>query len=1044
MKKTILLLVTLALTGVGLLNAQLNKGSVYYMTKPDNVDGSGVLFDQKVIDDLEAAGFDLTLGYPGEGGAIDAAELDTFDVVIVGRNISSGDFKLADDWATLEVPVMMLSGYIVRNSRLKYVNTGSVKRETNTAVEDNMTRITKALVADEADHAFSGVDITDGKMDYMTWFYDYLSYGADTFATTNNGTLLASIVDADTLRANGNVLMARWEPGVETYAGSGITPASYRTYMQIGGDDSSDPKKINYAQYTPASFQVMVNEISWLIRTYQDVQYFVKSTNVDGNGVLHDQQVIDDLKAAGYKKITTTYTGDGGAINAQELSLSDLVIIGRNVSSGDFKMAEDWAKVEAPVLILSGYIVRNSRLKYMNSGSVKREISEAVDSNMDRVTMAAVADETDVSFSGVEITSGKMGWMTWFYDYLAYGADTFATTNNGKLLASIVDADSAAANGNVLMARWEPGVETYSGSGIVPASYRTYLQSGADDSSDPKKLNYVQYTNASFQVILNEMDYLASTRPGKVGEEISDDATLASLEVSAGTLDPAFSPEVTSYAVELPEGTTDIPTVAAVANHTGATIQQENATGLPGTTVVRVTAQDQATIANYLVNFTVAGGNGEEGLVEPGIGTLDDAVLAAADGDTLVLKNGETYDILDAMNIDKKLVIIAQEIPALPGLENMPKINNMFTATKVFHLQNNANLHLIGIDVDAGGGANIFVTERESVGVTVSLEVNRCRLHNTIDDIMEQAADGNVEETTLDKVWIRNTFIYDTGDGHGIYTKNFQAGSEDWVFENITMWNMGQQFNWIRVFGTGLIQKIVFDHITGYNLSTSSENKELFGNNDGATDDTQAALNIEFKNNILHTQVSDKDALIFQNSGGKHTININNNVMFGVGGIANEGQMTSVSGNLVDVDPQLADPANSDFTVGNTDLYTASDDGKIIGAIYWHPDYVDDFSDIGTAIDDYKFDMGGISVYPNPFAGKVHFNFNVHATSQVSINVYNITGSLVMQVLDQKFVPGSYTQEVNSGALSSGLYIYRIQIGANVATGRIVKTMYTD
>ena len=1036
MKKTIVLFMMLVFTSVGLLNAQLNKGSVYYMTKPDNVDENSILHDQKVIDDLEAAGFDLTLGYPGDGGAINAAELDTFDVVVVGRNISSGDFKLAQDWAALEVPVLMLSGYIVRNSRLKYVNTGSVEREASNAVDDNMTRITKALVADESDHAFTGVDITDGKMDYMTWFYDYLAYGVDTFATTNNGKLLASIVDADTAEANGNVLMARWEPGVETYAGSGVTPASYRTYMQMGGDDSSDPKKINYIQYTPASFQVMLNEISWLIRTYQDVQYFAGPSNVDDDGILHDQQVIDDLKAAGYKKINTTYTGDGGAINPLELSMADLVVIGRNVSSGDFKLAEDWANVEAPVLILSGYIVRNSRLKYVNSGSVKREISEAVDSNMDRVTMATVADETDLAFTGVDITGGKMGWMTWFYDYLAYGVDTFATTNNGKLLASIVDADSAAANGNLLMARWEPGVETYNGSGITPASYRTYLQSGADDNSDPKKLNYKQYTDASFQVILNEMDYLASTRPGKVGEEISDDATLASLEVSTGTLDPAFSPEVTSYSVELPEGATEVPTVTAAANDAGASIQQEDATELPGTTVISVTAQDRATTNNYLVNFTVAGTGGEEGVVDPGVGTLNDAILGAADGDTLLLKNGETYDILNELTIDKKLVIIAQEIPALPDLDNMPKINNMFTSTSVFSLVENCDLTLIGIDVDALGGTHVFNGLNAS-DHTINLHVNRCRLHNTTDDIFNDDPSYN-NNITLGKVWIRNSFIYDNGGGHGIYTKNYVSNGSDWIIENITFWNLGQQFTWIRVYGEE--QSITMNHMTGYNLSTDPDNKELFGNDDGFDNEEKAPLNISFKNNIFSKQVSDNESLIFKNEGGKHTININNNVLHNVGAIANQEHQINIVDNMEGIDPQFADPDNGDFTVGNADLYTAADDGEIVGAIYWHPDYVDDFSDIGTTIDDRKYDVGNVSVFPNPFISMVRFDFDVFATSQVRINVYDITGSLVMQVLDQQLVPGSYSQEVNSEPLHSGLYIYRVQVGESVSTGRIVKT----
>ncbi len=1022
------------------VTSTLNKGSVYYMVKPGNVDDVDVLLDQEVINDLETAGYEVTQTYPGDGGAINAMELNGADVVIIGRNISSGDFKLADEWADLDVPVIMLSGYVVRSSILGYLNTTSVKREATEAVETNKDRVTMAKVEDVSDYAFQNIEVENEKIGWMTWFYDYLAYGVDSFATTNNGKVLASIVDADTTAANGNVLMARWEPGVETYDGSGITPKSYRTYLQMGADDKSDPKKINYAQYTDASFQVLVNEINFLIRTYQNVHYYVKDGNVDDDDVLYDQQVLDDLEAAGYTNITQTYTGDGGAINIPELNSTDLIILGRNVNSGDFTSAEDWAEVEAPVLILSSWLVRNNRLKLLNSSSVKREIGNAVETNKDRVTNALIADEADSAFIGVELTNGKMGWMTWFYDYLAYGIDSFATTNNGKLLASVVDADTARANGNVLMVRWEAGVETYPGSETTPKGYRTYLQMGADDSSDPKNRNYAQYTDASFKVILNEMNLLAGTMPGKVMEEISSDAKLTAITVSVGSLDPAFSPDVTTYNVELPEGTTDVPVVEATKSNESATVEIVDATELPGTTTIRVTAQDQVTVETYLITFKVAGsGDTEEGVVEPGVGTLDEAVMLASDGDTLILENGAKYDILSSLVIDKELVIIAKDIPELPALDNMPVISNMFTSTSVFNLSANCNLTLIGIDVDGLGGSFIFDPMSDS-DHTVNLYVNRCRLHNTTDDIFND--DGSyTNNITLGNVWVRNSFMYDSGNGHGIYTKNFNTNGSVWKFDNITMWNLGQQFTWIRVYGEGLTQELVFDHITGYNLSTSADNKELFGNDEKAADDGKASLDIDFKNNILHTQASDNDGLIFKNSDGFHDIKIHHNVLFEVGAIVNT-EVLTVNDNMEDTDPQFADPENGDFTVGNADLYTAADDGEIVGALYWHPDFVDTFEDVATGINDLIADdrnAANVTVYPNPFSSEINITANLLMKNSISVSVYNMSGQLVKSNSFGTTPAGKHTFTLNVDNLESGIYFYQVVTNKVISTGKIVK-----
>lgn len=86
---------------------------------------------------------------------------------------------------------------------------------------------------------------------------------------------------------------------------------------------------------------------------------------------------------------------------------------------------------------------------------------------------------------------------------------------------------------------------------------------------------------------------------------VSTDATLSALTYN-GISVPNFSANTLSYEVELPTGTTTVPTVVATKNESHATVNVTPATALPGTTTINVTAQDGTTTKQYTITFTVA------------------------------------------------------------------------------------------------------------------------------------------------------------------------------------------------------------------------------------------------------------------------------------------------------------------------------------------------------------------------------------------------------------------------------------------------------
>ncbi len=86
----------------------------------------------------------------------------------------------------------------------------------------------------------------------------------------------------------------------------------------------------------------------------------------------------------------------------------------------------------------------------------------------------------------------------------------------------------------------------------------------------------------------------------------NNDATLSDISVDSVTIS-GFNPDTLTYDYELPYGTTIVPTVDATTNDVNATYIVNDATLLPGTTSIIVTAED-GTINNYSIRFSVQTG----------------------------------------------------------------------------------------------------------------------------------------------------------------------------------------------------------------------------------------------------------------------------------------------------------------------------------------------------------------------------------------------------------------------------------------------------
>jgi hypothetical protein len=71
-----------------------------------------------------------------------------------------------------------------------------------------------------------------------------------------------------------------------------------------------------------------------------------------------------------------------------------------------------------------------------------------------------------------------------------------------------------------------------------------------------------------------------------------------------------------------------------------------------------------------------------------------------------------------------------------------------------------------------------------------------------------------------------------------------------------------------------------------------------------------------------------------------------------------------------------------------------------------------------------------LSVFPNPSNSVQRIVFTLAAESEVSLDIYSVTGSRVQSIISgQTLQPGQHFYEVNGSSLNPGVYLARLALG---------------
>lgn len=159
----------------------------------------------------------------------------------------------------------------------------------------------------------------------------------------------------------------------------------------------------------------------------------------------------------------------------------------------------------------------------------------------------------------------------------------------------------------------------------------------------------------------------------------SDDASLAQLYTSIGTLSPDFSSSILSYTVTLPNGVSQVPSTFATPTHPSASYVINNAQNLTGSTAERstevvVTAENGESQQTYTIEFVVDAGSSDASLssLSADIGVLSPAFSPAVFEYVLNLETGTTQiPQISATATDPEASIQINQATASDGFANV-------------------------------------------------------------------------------------------------------------------------------------------------------------------------------------------------------------------------------------------------------------------------------------------------------------------------------------------------------------------------------------
>lgn len=198
-----------------------------------------------------------------------ATQLSTFDLVIISRSAGSGQFDSDAEsaiWSSITAPMMLQSGYVLRNSRLGYTS-GATIPDSNSQFKLKTTMPNHPIFSGIALDG-SGVMVdpyTTGPPTFNARVQRGISVNTDPL--TGGGTLIASVGTTDPANSGTGMIIAEWPAGAQLPSTIGThTQAGKRLVFLTGGreTDTVTADSAGVFDLSPTGSQVYLNAVAYL------------------------------------------------------------------------------------------------------------------------------------------------------------------------------------------------------------------------------------------------------------------------------------------------------------------------------------------------------------------------------------------------------------------------------------------------------------------------------------------------------------------------------------------------------------------------------------------------------------------------------------------------------------------------------------------------------------------------------------------------------------------------------------------------------------
>ena len=174
-----------------------------------------------------------------------------------------------------------------------------------------------------------------------------------------------------------------------------------------------------------------------------------------------------------------------------------------------------------------------------------------------------------------------------------------------------------------------------------------------------------------------------------------------------------------------------------------------------------------------------------------------------------------------------------------------------------------------------------------------------------------------------------------------------------------------------------------------------------------------------FSFNPTQLTINSGDIVRWTNAGGLHNVVADDN-SFTSGAVSSSAWVFEHTFNSVGSNPYYCGQHGGPGGVGMSGVITV--------------EAATDINDKNITIDQYRLDQN----FPNPFNPSTKITYSIPERSNVSIKVFDLLGSEVIELVNGEVETGQYDLTFNTNNLPSGIYFYKLQAGSFVETKKMI------